>query len=317
MSKVLIHIAPHNDPVNALASGLAKAFPDLDVVRTESEQQAMKQIQDAEVLMAFSPSVTAKLVDAGERLTWIQTLNSGADDMMSVSSRMQEVLVTSGRGAQATPVSEAVLAFLLALVRDLPRLCRNQVEHRWERFPARLLRGQTVVILGVGAIAECLAPKCAALGMRVLGLSHSPRSLPGFEEVRDLQQLLPTIAVADFLVVLTPLTAATRGLVSREVLEALQPTASLINVARGAVVDEPALIELLKKGRIAGAALDVFNEEPLPAGHPLWDCPNVLISPHLAGWNTNYINDVLQIVEANLRAWVAGDISAMRNRISG
>jgi D-2-hydroxyacid dehydrogenase (NADP+) len=315
MPKILVFISPRHDPSNSFTSGLAGAFPGLEIVRVGDEDAALREMADTEVLVAFATTISARLIAAGRKLRWVQALTSGIDGIVKPPGSAHDILLTTARGAQATPVSEAVLAFLLALSRDLPRLVRNQMEHRWERFPARLLKGQTVVVLGVGAIAECLAPKCAALGLTVIGLSHQPREVAGFAEVRGMAELLPTVAEADYLVVLAPLTPASRGLVGEQVLRAMRPSASLVNVARGPLVDEAALVEALQQGRIAGAALDVFVDEPLPAERPLWSMPNVLVSPHLAGFNVHYIEDVLQIVRKNLRLWLEGDVASMRNRV--
>ena len=159
-------------------------------------------------------------------------------------------------------------------------ICRAraaQAKSEWERWPAALLAGKTVGILGVGLIAEYLAPICKSFHMTVVGISGSPREANGFDRVvhRDaLEKLAPEL---DFLVALTPLTAETRGIVGAKVLAAMKPTAYLVNVARGGVVDEPALIAALESGQIAGAALDVFAQEPLPANSPLWKTKNVTI----------------------------------------
>lgn len=316
MPKVLVFISPRHDPSNSFTSGLAGAFPGLEIVRVGDEEAALREMADTEVLVAFATTISAQLIAAGRKLRWVQALTSGIDGVVKPPGSANDILLTTARGAQATPVSEAVLAFLLALSRDLPRLVRNQQESRWDRFPARLLSGQTVVILGVGAIAECLAPKCAALGLIVIGLSHQPREVAGFAEVRRMEQLLPTVAEADYLVVLAPLTPASRGLVGEQVLRTMRPSACLVNVARGPLVDEAALVDALQQGRIAGAALDVFEAEPLPHASPLWSLPNVLVSPHLAGFNVHYIADVLEIVQDNLRLWLAGQTQDMRNKVA-
>src|SRR5882757_3153438 len=159
---------------------------------------------------------------------------------------------------------------MLSLARDMPRSAHAQERNAWERWPARLLEGKTVGILGVGLIAEYLAPICKALGMTVIGISGSPRPAPGFDRVVARADLMKVVPEFDFLVALAPLTPQTRGIIGEKVFAAMKPSAYLVNVARGGVVDEPALMVALESDKIAGAALDVFSEEPLPASSPLW-----------------------------------------------
>ncbi len=189
----------------------------------------------------------------------------------------------------------------------------NQARATWQRFPVQLLEGKTVGVLGVGVIAEELAPKCVALGMRVVGISSAERSVPGFEVMYPRERLGEAAALVDFLVLLTPYTAETHGIVDARVLGAMKPGSFLINVARGGVVDEPALIDALNSHRIAGAALDVFSQEPLPADHALWGMDNVLITPHTAGFHVGYAEQALPIVEENLRRFIAGDFANLVN----
>ncbi|MGH2875191.1 MAG: D-2-hydroxyacid dehydrogenase [Solirubrobacteraceae bacterium] len=200
---------------------------------------------------------------------------------------------------------------MLALVRGLPRALAQQAQGRWERSPATLLAGKTVGVLGVGAIAEALAPRCAALGMRVLGVSSAPREVPGFERVVAREQLASVAGEVDFLVVLIPYTPETRRIVDAGVLGAMRPSAYLINVARGGVVDEEALVAALASRRIAGAALDVFETEPLPVDSPLWTLENVLITPHIAGFHVDYPDDALPIVEENVRRYLDGRLGEL------
>jgi phosphoglycerate dehydrogenase-like enzyme len=306
-------VSRENDAQNELCSGLTDSFPGLDVVRIRTMQEAPGALAGAEILFAFLPSVDPSLLRAAPALRWIQLLGSGLDGVADLAAARPDLLITSGRGAQAEPVSEAVIAFMFALARDLPRLVEQQRQRLWQRRPARLLKSATVVTVGVGAIAGRLAPKCAALGMRVLGVSSAPRAVEGFERIAPLADLREAAAEADYLVVLTPLSDSSRMLVGREVLAAMKTTACLINVARGGIVDEAALAEALTSGRIAGAALDVFAEEPLPASSALWSCPNVLISPHLGGLNTRYLRDLLPLLTENTRRFLAGETGAMRN----
>lgn len=313
--KAVVLVSQENDAQDELRCELSRAFEQIQIVRTKTENEAVGELSAAEVLYTFAPSLSEAVLDAAPALRWVQLLGSGIDGVLDTTSGRPDILITSGHGAQAEPVSEAVLAFMFALARDLPRLAEQQRQRIWLRRPARLLKSSTLVTVGVGAIAERLAAKCAALGMRVLGVSSAPRIVAGFDRIAPLAELRDVAAQADYLVVLRPLSENSRLLIGREVLASMKPTAFLVNVARGGVVDEAALVEALNEGRIAGAALDVFGEEPLPADSPLWDCPNTLVSPHLGGLNTRYMQELLPLLLENTGLYLSGNLQAMKNRV--
>ncbi len=290
---------------------LRAAFPDVTIDLVAHHSEVGPFIADADVLMTFGAHMADHVLAEGVKLRWVQALGTGVDGIVDSPSLRDGVIVTNLHGLHGPAVSECVLAGMLALARDLRRSFANQQQARWQRFPVSLLSGTTVGILGVGAIAEELAPKCAALGMRVVGISSAPREVAGFATMRPRDPLVEAVTDLDHLVLLTPYTAETRGIVNAAVLEAMKPTSHLINVARGGVVDEAALIAALRDGGIAGAALDVFAEEPLPSDHPFWAMENVLITPHTAGFHVGYADDALPIVEANLRRFLAGDVAGL------
>ena len=248
--------------------------------------------------------LTAKVIEQAADLKWIQTLGTGVDNLADQAALRKDVIVTNVRGIHGPPVSEAALAAMLALARNLPGAVRAQDARQWRRWPAQLLHNKTVGIFGVGAIAEALAPKCKAFGMRVVGVSSAPREVPGFDGMYPRDELLRVVGDFDFFVLLTPLTAATRNCIDAEVFAAMKPTSFLVNLARGGVVDEPALVEALNAKRLAGAALDVFNEEPLPADHPFWSMQNVIITTHQGGFCDVYIDYAWPTVETNMRRFL-------------
>ncbi|MDQ2959899.1 MAG: D-2-hydroxyacid dehydrogenase [Candidatus Dormibacteraeota bacterium] len=292
---------------------LQAAFPDVTVTAVEHHTKVGPYIADADALITFGAHMSDQVLEDGVKLRWIQALGTGVDGIADRPALRPGTIVTSLHGLHGAAVSEAALASMLALARDLRRSIVNQVAARWERFPVTLLRGKTVCILGVGIIAEELAPKCAALGMTVVGISSAPRVLPGFTDLRPHQALEETVSEADYLVVLAPYTEATRGIVDGRILAAMKPTSFVVNVARGGVIDEAALVDALDRKAIAGAALDVFSEEPLPADHPLWRFDTVLVTPHTAGFHVGYADDALPIVEENLRRFIAGDEADLIN----
>jgi D-2-hydroxyacid dehydrogenase (NADP+) len=230
-----------------------------------------------------------------------------------VPSLRPETMVTNMHGMHGVPMTEAALLAMLSLSRNAPLLFRNQVLRRWERFPPNLLYGRTAGIFGVGAIATMLAPQLKSLGMRVIGISSGKRPVAGFDRIYGREELVVAVREVDFLILLTPYSAETHNLVDAKVLAAMKPTSFLINLARGGVVDEGALLDALRAGRIAGAALDVFAAEPLPEDHPFWAMENVIVSPHLGGFNDSYVAQTLPVLLENIRRFVAGEFDAMLN----
>jgi len=185
----------------------------------------------------------------------------------------------------------------------------------WERWPSELLWQKKVGILGLGAVGEEIARKCKAFGMTVYGVNRSKKQVDAVDRFFGLGGLLVVAREVDFLIIVVPLTPETRGMVGIEVISAMKPTSFLLNLARGAVVDEKALIQALESGTLAGAALDVFNEEPLPQGHPFWEMKNVIVTPHVGGTSTFYAGQVLPIFQENLRRYLRGERHTLINRV--
>src|SRR5579859_103107 len=249
---------------------IGDAFPALEVEVVDHHLKVDPHIEDTDILVTFGAHVADHVFQRAPKLRWVQALGTGVDGIVDSPSLRPGVIVANLRGLHGPSVSEAALASMLALARDLPRTLRNQAAGRWDRFPVRLLKGKSAGILGVGVIASELAPRLHALGMTVIGITATPRERAGFDRMVQRDRLLEVAPELDFLVLLAPYTVETQGIVGAEVLGRMKPSAVLINVARGGLVDEPALVDALKAGTIAGAALDVFAEEPLPDGHPLW-----------------------------------------------
>jgi phosphoglycerate dehydrogenase-like enzyme len=292
---------------------LLERFPQLTINVVGHHNDVGPYITDTDILLCFSPPMADHVVRDAPRLKWIQALGTGVDNIIDLPSLGKEVLVTNVRGIHGAPVSEATIAYMLSLARDLPRASVAHDKGQWERWPAALLAGKTVGILGVGLIAEYLAPICKALHMIVIGISGSPREAKGFDRMAHRDDFVKVVPELDFLVALAPLTAETRGIVGAKVFAAMKPTAYLVNVARGGVVDEPALIAALEAGKIAGAALDVFAQEPLPASSPLWRTKNVAIFSHLGGYSQGYEDRAMPTIAGNMAKFLSGDLKSMIN----
>jgi phosphoglycerate dehydrogenase-like enzyme len=198
-----------------------------------------------------------------------------------------------------------VCAILMSLWR-FPRLIRNQLECRWERWRIARPDGKQVTIVGLGGVGRAVAARVRDLGMLVTGVRSSSRPMPGVDRVYGPGQIHEALAEADYIVLALPLTPDTRGLFGMAEFEAMKPTARLINVCRGAVVQEPALIRALQEKKIAGAVLDAFEKEPLPADNPLWQLDSVVISPHLSALSDDYGLRAAEIFGANLTRYLRG-----------
>ncbi len=313
MTQVLI-LTEVQEAMRARYKGmLLERFPQLTIHVVGHHDQVGPYIADTDVLLCFSPPMADHVVHDAVKLKWIQALGTGVDNIVDLPSLGKEVVVTNVRGIHGAPVSEATIAYMLSLARDLPRATRAQDKAVWQRWPAHLLDGKSVGILGVGLIAEALAPKCKMFGMTVIGFSGSPRETAGFDRVVARSELVKVAPELDYLVALAPLSAETRGIIGEKVLAAMKPTAFLVNVARGGVVDEPALIVALNGGKIAGAALDVFAQEPLPADSPLWTTKNITIFSHLGGYSHGYEDRAMPTIAGNMAKFLGNDLKSMVN----
>ena len=313
MTKLLVLLAMPEAVRNQYRDRMRARFPELTVDLVDHHSKAPPHIADADALLTFAPMLSDHVLQAGKRLKWVQALGTGVDNLIDRPCLSKDVIVTNVHGIHGAPVSEAAIAAMLALARDLPRAVRSQAKRQWQRFPAKLLHEKSVGIFGVGAIAEVLAPKCKALGMRVIGISSVPRQLPGFDAMHASTELAAVAGEFDFFVLLTPLTERTRNSINAAVLGAMKPTSFLVNLARGGVVDETALLAALRERGIAGAALDVFVEEPLPAEHPFWGMDNVIITTHQGGFCDVYIDHAWPTIETNMERFLKDDIGGMIN----
>ena len=251
MANVLILLTLPEPIRNQYRDRLRNRFPGITIELVDHHSKVGPYIGKADALITFAPMLSSEVLAAATRLKWVQALGTGVDNLIDQPALRQDVIVTNMRAIHGAPVSEAALAGMLALARGLRRAILAQDERQWRRFPAQLLHDKTVGIFGVGQIAEILAPKCKAFGMRVVGA----RKLAGFDRMHRREELARVIGDFDFLILLTPLTTATRNSIDAKIFAAMKPTSYLINLARGGVVDEAALIEALAKGALLGRRL--------------------------------------------------------------
>jgi phosphoglycerate dehydrogenase-like enzyme len=292
---------------------LRSEFPGIAIDLVDHHSKVDPYIGSADILLTFGAHMADHVLEKGTRLKWIQALGTGVDGIVDRSALRSGVLITNMHGLHGDSVPEAAIMLMLALARDLPRAMRNRNVRKWERYPSQLLNGKTVGIFGVGAIAKSLAPKCKSFGMKVVGITSAVRGVAGLDRVVHRDELEATVSELDFLVLLTPYTPQTRGIVGAKLLAAMKPSAYLVNLARGGIVDETALLRALRDKRLAGAALDVFAQEPLPDEHPFWSMDNVIVTPHLGGFHDQYAEQALPTVVENFKKFLAGDIDSMIN----
>jgi phosphoglycerate dehydrogenase-like enzyme len=287
----------------------------------DDERRWWEMIAGAEVLYGLpgdSPEGLARAVRCASGLRWVQATSAGAGEQVGAAGLSREelarVTVTSAAGVHAEPLAEFALLGLLAFTKDLPRLLADQQAHRWGHYPVGELSGRILLIVGLGQIGEEVARRATAFGMRVTGVNRSGTTdSPHVHEIRRTDELNECLPEADAIVISAPLTEETRGLIDAAAIARCKTGAILVNVGRGGVVDEAALIEALRSGRLAGAALDVFAREPLPADSPLWDLPNVLVSPHTAGLSMREDERIVSLFVENLGRYLRGE--PLRNRV--
>jgi D-2-hydroxyacid dehydrogenase (NADP+) len=284
---------------------LSSKFPEVVIHAASKEAEVGKFIEQTDILMTIR--ISDDLIKKASNLKWVHAMTTGVDYLVNLPSLKKEVILTSTRGIHGPQVSEMAFLLMLALNRNFPEVVRNQDKGVWERWQGRLLWKKKVGILGVGVIGEEIARKAKAFGMEVFGIDIIKRKLDCIDAFYGPEDIVKVAKEVDYLVIVAPNTPETEKIVDSKVLSAMKPTAFLLNLGRGELVDEEALIRVLKSGKIAGAGLDTYLQEPLPKGHPFWGMKNVIVSPHVAGMSDIYVEQVLTIFEENLRRFIKGE----------
>lgn len=245
---------------------------------------------------------------AATGLRWVHTASAGVDRLLFDDLVRSQVVLTNSRGVFDRPMAEYVLGLVLAFAKDLPGTVGLQRERSWRHRETEPIEGRHAVVVGLGGIGRCIAGLLAAAGMAVSGVGRTAR--PGDPElgrVHAVDQLPDLLPHADYAIIAAPLTGRTRRLFDAAMLRRMKPSARLINVGRGAIVVTDDLVDAIRDGQLAGAALDVFEAEPLPADHPLWTMPGVIVSPHMSGDVVGWRDILSGLFTANFRRWVAGE----------
>jgi phosphoglycerate dehydrogenase-like enzyme len=316
-TRVLIFLTLPPNVRDYYRNTLRERFPELQIDVVDHASKVPAAIGPADVLITFGAMTRDDAIyAAAKNLKWVQALGTGVDGVTDQPSLAKDVAVTNIRGIHGAPVSETAILGMLAVSRNLPFNVHAQEKRSWSRPVApRLIDGKVAGIYGIGLIAEALAPRLKALGMTVIGFTSTKRNLPGFDRMHLRSELMQYIGEIDHFILLVPYAPETHHIIDARVFAAMKPTSYLINVARGGVVDEDAMIKALESGRIAGAALDVFQTEPLPPDSPLWTTKNVIITPHLGGFCDVYAERAMPTIVHNMECFLRDDMAGMINRV--
>jgi phosphoglycerate dehydrogenase-like enzyme len=291
---------------------IARRFPQLDVIRAGDASQLRAGLPKADILYTWY--LPREMFPLARRLKWIHTPAAGVDHLLHPPLRHSDVILTNSRGVAADAMADHVLTLMLALARRLPEAVRFQAQQQWGQDamwsgdpPPFALAGRTLGILGLGGVGQAVANRALAFGMTVIATRHEGGKAPkGISRVVGPEGTPEILSEADFVVVATPLTPETRGLIGARELRRMKKTAYLVNVGRGEHIDEAALVRALREKWIAGAALDVFQREPLPKNSVLWRLPGLLISPHYAGTYPEHMSRATRLFLDNLALFLRG-----------
>jgi phosphoglycerate dehydrogenase-like enzyme len=295
-----------------LAPKLSHLDPDLQVAWVDINGKFEGDPSDAEVYLNWfylKPDLLHHVLAAAPQIRWHQTPSAGVNHILTPTYLERDITLTNGAGTFAIPIAEFVLTYILFHAKTIPQLLELQASHTWKRsiqLPMQEVWGKTLLILGAGSIGQEIAKRASAFGMQVWGSRRHPQPTPGFDRIVGTDEWRSLLPEADYVVLATPLTPETRSLIDASALQAMRSTAYLINIARGAVVDEAALITALKEGWIAGAGLDTFHTEPLPPESPLWSLPNVFVTPHCSGFSARIAERTIALFLDNLSRYQSG-----------
>jgi phosphoglycerate dehydrogenase-like enzyme len=302
-----------------LSRSLEAILGSVEVVAVDVEGNLDGETTNAEVLLKYFPNdmfpgkvfdatVLRRVIQASPNIKWIHNGMTGMADLLYPRLVSSNITVTNAAGAHKDEIAEAALAMMLAAAKRFREHFGFQIRSEWHHLDHSMLMGRTVTIVGLGAVGSAIAWRCKALGTHVIAVKRLavPSLPPHVDSLVTPDELPRILPLADYVAVSAALTSETRGLIGITELRSMKPSAYLVNIARGELVDEKALIHALREGWIAGACLDVFREEPLPASSPLWAMPNVIVTPHNAAWSPDSEKEALGLFLDNFKRYVTG-----------
>jgi phosphoglycerate dehydrogenase-like enzyme len=299
------------DPAASWLKLLERLDAKVHVTITNEEEAVRAAAPGADAILngTFTPRLLAIAVPLATKARWMHSLWTGVDNVMSPELQASPVPFTNGRGVFRVSLAEWTIGAMLHFSYNLRRMIRQQEAGVWEAFTTEELYGRTLGVVGYGEIGRAAAERARAFGMKVLALRRRPELFSGdplVDQIFDQAHINDLMALSDYVMVAAPLTPETRGLVGAAQIAAMKPTGVIINVGRGAVIDEAPLIAALENGKIRGAALDVFTVEPLPPGHPFYRLKNVLLSPHTADHVQDFVHLAVECFLDNMRLFQVG-----------
>ena len=298
------------DPTAPYLAHLSRMPENVQMVVTDDLEQLRTIVPQAEAILYASLSpVLGQILPLAERVRWIHVLWTGVDGLLTPEMLEHPSILTNGRGVFSGPLADWVVAAMLFFAFDFGRIIRQQGQRVWKPFISSTLEGRTLGIVGYGSIGSAVAARARPFGMKIAALRRRPELFQGdslIDQGYGPSQLKELIVASDYFLVVTPLTALTRGMIGEREIALIKPDGVLINIGRGPVIDEAALVRALETHRIRGAALDVFKTEPLPPDHPLWRMPNVLLSPHTADRVDGFLVPPFECFFENLDRFVRG-----------
>lgn len=281
--------------------------PGWSVFHGKNKEALLPHLKEAEIVLGWNRQAAEACLQPDSPLRWVQNWGAGVEQLPLDVFADRGIVLTNASGVHAKPISETIFAMMLAFARKLHLSVRHQVDKRWQSTgELNEIHDKTVAIIGVGAIGEETARLAKAFGMTVLGVRRSAAPLPAVDEMFDESGLEQVLGRSDYVVNTLPLTDETRHRFGREQFRSMKPSSVYINIGRGGTTDTEALLEALHTGSIAGAGLDVFEEEPLPASSPLWELENVILTPHNAGSTVYYNERIIEIFLQNLGDYIGG-----------
>jgi len=294
---------------------LQAEFPGLQFALFHGAAEVTGDLSDIDVMIMFGIEIRDPMLAGAPRLKWIQSLATGVDHFLRCPSLKPDVIITSGHGIHGPCMRETVVYQMMAISRDVTRRVEDNKIHTWGRRFWNIWCGKTALVAGIGVVGIAIGQILKAFDMRVIGVTRTPRLIDGFDELVTPDRLGEAAAKADFVINVLPASPDNIRIFDGKVFGAMKPTAYYIGAGRGQTVDETALAAALRERRIGGAALDVFETEPLPLDSPFWTLPNVFITPHLGGYFLEYEDFIMPLVIDNMRLFLSGRAGEMRNLV--
>lgn len=283
---------------------IRQMLPELDVAAGNKEDFLNQHIVDAEILITLQ--FPFNILKKATKLKWIQLTSAGVEQLLGARANLRNILVTNTKGIHADVMADYTLGAIVMLHWNFPHFFINKLNRRWDTRLTYPLAGKTLGIVGVGTIGQEITRRAQGFGLKVIGVKRNPIPTEGISQIFGPEGLRKMLPLCDFVVIVVPATPKTYHMVGEFELQLMKKTGFLINISRGNVLDESALVKALQQGWIAGAVLDVFEKEPLPQESPLWDMDNVVITPHLSGDFIGYVERVVKVFSENYIRWKDG-----------